>query len=64
MTSSLTGEQKQAMHEFRQKLSEAHDRIGCWCCCVNCNFTDVPKRSRVRPDGLERHPEALTTPGT
>lgn len=31
-------EEAQALHELRQLLHPEHDRVGCWCCCTDCDF--------------------------
>lgn len=34
----MTKEEAQALHEQRQSEDPEHDRGGCWCCCLDCDF--------------------------
>lgn len=34
----MTPDEAQALHELRQAADPDHDRVGCWCCCQDCDF--------------------------
>ena len=36
---TVTPDEAQAYHEEQQKDSILHDRVSCWCCCLDCEFT-------------------------
>jgi hypothetical protein len=31
-------DEAQRLHEQRQHADPAHDRVSCWCCCLDCDF--------------------------
>jgi hypothetical protein len=36
--SQYTENEAQALHDYRQAHDPEHDRGGCWCCCMDCDF--------------------------
>jgi hypothetical protein len=38
MSEQLTPAEAQRVHEQRQHDNPGHDGIGCWCCCLDCDF--------------------------
>jgi hypothetical protein len=33
-----SAEEAQALHDRRRSGDAEHDRAGCWCCCLDCDF--------------------------
>lgn len=34
----MNPQQAQALHDKRQRDDPDHDKVSCWCCCLDCDF--------------------------
>jgi hypothetical protein len=45
----------QAVHDQRQRGDPEHDRVGCWCCCLDCDFDYDTVTGKEEADGTRLH---------
>lgn len=50
MIQAKNPEHAQRLHDERRARDPDHDRVSCWCCCLDCNF-DVERLLKVKVDG-------------
>jgi len=55
ITRPASPEHAQRLHDERRQRDPRHDRVSCWCCCLDCDFANADEL--LEQPGIQIHRE-------